>query len=86
MEPLTIRDLRKQSGLSMPHIIEQMRQVDTDVPRRKQGLNHIETKGTTKMSVIKALASTFNLPLEVVDKAAKHTREQYLKKVSKKSA
>jgi hypothetical protein len=67
----SLRDLRRDSGLTLKEVLERMREAVSDVPRSHTGLIHIEQRGTDRLPVMKALAYAYGKSLEDIEAACR---------------
>ena len=85
MEQTTLRDLRDQSKLTLEEIVRRMRAVESDVPQFPPGIIHLEKRGTDRISILRALAAAYEVPLDTVFVAASNSRKKYQEALPKKS-
>ncbi len=70
MESETLRDLRLAADLHLREVGERMAASGAPVPATRQGISHIEQRGTKDITLLRALAFAFQVPLERVERAA----------------
>ena len=71
----TLKQLRDESGLTLREVVDRMQAFDSTTPKTHVGLLHLEQRGTDRLSILRALASAYEVPLETVVAAASRSRE-----------
>jgi transcriptional regulator with XRE-family HTH domain len=69
----TLRDLRISSGFSHRQLVERMKDYD-GVQRTRTFVAVLESRGTEKLSVLRALAYALEKPFDVVEAAANRSK------------
>jgi len=52
-------------------VTERMREVTPDAPRTHVGILHIEERGTDRLSIMRAFAHVYGLPLAEIESACR---------------
>jgi hypothetical protein len=71
---VTLRQIREESGLKLREVLDRMRQVEPGAPKSHTGLIHIETRGTDRLPLIKALAYAYRRPVEEIEEACRQKK------------
>jgi hypothetical protein len=74
---VTLRDIRKECGLTLHQVLERMAALDAGLPRTHPTLHYIETQGTQKIGTLRALAVIYGRPLEEIERASLATKKLY---------
>ncbi len=81
MEPIParadLRALRDRSGLTLDAIRARMIDSGFGGPTNRSGVIHLEKRGTDSLPVMRALSFAYSLPLEIVEQAARVSRDQW---------
>ena len=72
---LTLRAIRKASGLTLRQVLERMAAFDPTMPRTHPTLLYIEQHGTDKLPTLRALAAAYERPLEEIERAARPVKK-----------
>lgn len=66
-----LKDLRNAAGLTLDEVVNRLLSIVPDAPKTRVGLHHIEQRGTTRLHILRGLATVYGLDLDVVETAAK---------------
>ncbi len=61
MEQETLKQYREQAGLSLAQAAALLKEREPSAPDTRQGLRHIEERGTDSIRILKALAAIYNV-------------------------
>lgn len=67
---MSLREIRWKSGLMVDEVLSRLRALEPSAPSTRNGLMKIETRGTTNVKIIRALAGVYGLTAEEIEQAA----------------
>lgn len=83
---MTLRQLRRESGLSWRQIVTLALETDPNFPRTAAGLSCLENRGTENYYQIKALAAVYRRPFaEVLLASTPHSRKNSLMNIQQEA-
>lgn len=66
-----LQKLRLEKNLTLRQALEIMQTVEPCAPKTVVGLKHIESRGTNKIQILRALSRVYDLPIEIIELAAR---------------
>lgn len=78
MPTQTLRELRRNSGMSIQEILNSVRTIAPEIaPQQRSGILNWENQGITDIRVIRALSRVYGVDLETVEAAALAAKDNF---------